>query len=110
MKQKLTIPINSIGQFLGVWNGIFKLTPKEMHTLVAFIDAEEVSQCGNLCSIENKKITAKSLSIDDPNTLNNYVKKLKDKKAISYKNGTYTLNKLLNWKNINVELEFRWTT
>ena len=35
------------------------------------------------------------MGIKDHNTLNNYIKRLKDKKAIELKDSIYTLNKLL---------------
>ena len=49
----------------------------------------------NICSIKNKKTAAGLLGIEDHNTLNNYVKKLKDKGALTYTNKKYTLPKLL---------------
>jgi hypothetical protein len=36
------------------------------------------------------------LMFDDPNTLNNYIKKLKDKGALIFNKGSYSVNKLLN--------------
>ena len=49
----------------------------------------------DLCSATNKKIVAKDMGIKDYNTLNNYVKRLKDKKAIKKTKDGYELNPLL---------------
>jgi len=45
----------------------------------------------NICSPTSKKVIAKDLGIKDSNTLNNYVKRLKDKGAIQRTKAGYTL-------------------
>ena len=68
--------------------------------MVYFIKVNINSKRKNLCSKKNKNEVAKLLSFDDPNDLNNYIKKLKDKGALLFNKGSYKVNKLLN-PNIN---------
>ena len=96
MTRKITVNIDSTYKYLQLWNGIFNLTNTELKVLSTFIDIEEITEDKNLCSIQNKKEVARNLGIKDPNTLNNYIKKFKDKRVITKDNGTYELNKLLN--------------
>ena len=49
----------------------------------------------NLCAPATKKKVATSLGVKDPNTLNNYVKRLKDKGAIQKTDSGYRLSGLL---------------
>ena len=79
MERKIKIQPKTTYQFLQVFNGIMELTEKELDVLARFIDLSETI---NLCSVESKKAVAESMSIDNPNTLNIYVKRLKDKGAI----------------------------
>ena len=104
MKIKVNIKANSIYKRLQVWNGIFDLTNKELEVLSAFIKANMSSKRKNLCSKGNKDTVAKLLSFEDPNTLNNYIKRLKDKGALLYKKGIYDVNKLLNPKITKIEI------
>jgi hypothetical protein len=78
--------------FLQVFNGILNLTDTEMNVLAALIDLRETV---NLCSTINKKKVAKILDIKDFNTLNNYVKRLKDKKAIIETKDGYEIHPIL---------------
>ena len=87
----IKISADSTFRFLQVFNGILELTDKELLILSKFIDCKTVG----FCSAESKKIIAKDIGILDPNTLNNYVKRLKDKGAIIKKNNQYKLSKLL---------------
>tara|TARA_Y100000361_G_scaffold89087_2_gene79198 strand:- start:125 stop:439 length:315 start_codon:yes stop_codon:yes gene_type:complete len=89
---KLTLNLDTTAKYIGFWNSIFKLTNKEMAILLEFI---AVSSIYGLCTLESKKAVAANRKISDYNTLNNYVKKLKDKNAIEYKNGQYKLHKIL---------------
>ena len=93
---KIKIKANSIFKRLQIWNGIFNLTNKELEVVSAFIKVNTDSKNKNLCSKKNKDEVAKLLKVEDPNTLNNYIKRLKDKGAINFKNGVYTINKMLN--------------
>ena len=109
MKQKIKVNIDSTYKYLQLWNGIFNLTNTELKVLSTFIDIEEITEDKNLCSIQNKKEVARNLGIKDPNTLNNYIKKFKDKRVITKDNGTYELNKLLNPDTNKIEINIRKT-
>tara|TARA_R110002167_G_scaffold110928_3_gene282111 strand:- start:4660 stop:4989 length:330 start_codon:yes stop_codon:yes gene_type:complete len=109
MKQKITIPVNSITKYLSIWNGIFQLTPMELRILSAFIEVQETTEESNMCSLSNKKEVARIIGMSDYNTLNNYIKKLKDKGSLLYNNKKYTLNRLLNTKNTEIGLSIQWT-
>jgi predicted transcriptional regulator len=88
----LKIKVDSTLKYLQVFNGILELTDKELLVLSKFID---LSDTVNLCSPENKREVAKVLDIKDYNTLNNYVKKLKDKGAIKKTKNGYTISPIL---------------
>jgi len=95
-KRKVTVSIDTTYKYLQIWNGLFNLTTKELSILSKFIDIHKPTNDTNLCSVKIKKDVATSLIIEDPNTLNNYIKKFKDKKAIIKQNGVYKLNPMLN--------------
>lgn len=95
-KKKITVNIDSTYKYLQLWNGIFNLTNKELSILAQFIDVQIDTKDKNLCSISNKKTVAANIGIKDPNTLNNYIKKYKDKKAITLKGRAYRLNPMLH--------------
>jgi hypothetical protein len=84
----MTIKINtdSTFKYLQVFNGILELTQKELAVLAELID---VGHPTNLCTVDTKKQVAKNVGIEDFNTLNNYIKRLKDKGAIIKKNNKY---------------------
>ncbi len=105
MKQ-ITIPINSNYKYLQFWNGIFNMTPKELDILNLFLECADDYK--DLCTLDNKKCVATGLGFKDKNTLNNYIKKLKDKNVLIFKNGSYTLNKFLNPKNGNIQISLSW--
>jgi hypothetical protein len=90
--RKISIKTDTTLKYLQVFNGLLELTDKEMGILAEFVDS---SVTLNLCSAENKKLVAKKLGIKDPNTLNNYVKRLKDKGAIMQVPEGYSLSGLL---------------
>jgi len=92
MARNINIAVRTTYQFLQVFNGILELTDKELQVLSAFID---LGKTVNLCSADAKKDVAKELNVKDPNTLNNYVKRLKDKGAIVKTKNGYKLSKLL---------------
>lgn len=92
MARRIKINPTTTYQFLQVFNGILELTDKELEVLSNFID---LSTTVNLCSSENKKLVAQKLNIENPNTLNIYVKRLKDKGAIQKTKDGYILSKLL---------------
>tara|TARA_R110002074_G_scaffold112987_1_gene241475 strand:- start:1142 stop:1477 length:336 start_codon:yes stop_codon:yes gene_type:complete len=94
--KKLKLNIDSTYKYLQLWNGIFNLTNKELSILSAFIDTQTKDKDINLCSNAIKKTVASIIGIKDPNTLNNYIKKYKDKRAIIKKDKIYSLNPMLD--------------
>ena len=95
-KRKITVNIDTTYKYVQLWNGIFNLTNKELQILSTFIDVQNITDEVNLCSVKNKREVARMVGIKDPNTLNNYIKKLKDKGALIFNKGSYSVNKLLN--------------
>ena len=104
MEVKVNIKADSIFKRVLIWNGIFNLTNKELEILSAFIKVNLKSKSKNFCTKKSKDEVAKIMKIEDSNTLNNYIKKLKDKGAFSYKKGKYDVNKLLNPKITKIEI------
>ena len=96
INKKITINIDSTLKYLQLWNGIFNLTDKEMEILAAFIDIQTITSEENLCSVKNKREVARIVGIKDYNTLNNYIKRFKDKKVMQKSDGNYNLNTFLN--------------
>lgn len=101
---KVKIKANSIYKRLQIWNGIFDLTNKELEVLSAFIKVNMKAKRKNMCSKGNKDEVANILQFEDPNTLNNYIKRLKDKGAFTYKKGVYDVNKMLNPKITKIDI------
>ena len=104
MEVKLNIKANSIYKRVQIWNGIFDLTNKELEILAAFIKVNLTSKSKNFCNKKSKDEVAMIMKFEDPNTLNNYIKRLKDKGAFLYKKGKYDVNKLLNPKITKIEI------
>ena len=94
-KRRITVNINTTYKYIQLWNGIFNLTDKELQILASFIVVQEITDEVNMCSIRNKKEVARIVGIKDPNTLNNYIKKFKDKGTILKKDNIYKLNPFL---------------
>ena len=92
MSRKIQIKTDTTFKYLQVFNGILELTDKELLILSKFIDLAETT---NICSADSKKKVAEDVGIADPNTLNNYVKRLKDKGAIVKSKDGYIISKLL---------------
>lgn len=97
--RKININADSTFKYLQVFNGILELTDKELQILSKFIDMGDSS---NICSAETKKSVALDMKIEDHHTLNNYVKRLKDKGAIVKSKGGYILSPLLKVSNKTV--------
>ena len=95
MKRKITVKIDSTIKYIQLWNGIFNLTDKEVQILSAFIDIQNITEEVNFCSVKNKKEVSRIVGIKDYNTLNNYIKRFKDKGAIRKKDSNYKLNPFL---------------
>jgi len=93
------IRANSVRKYLQLFNGIFNLTPKESEVLAVFIGIHvglrKKQLQINAFSTEMKKEAARLLGKADFNTLNIYIKRLADKKAIVKSDDGYSINRLL---------------
>tara|TARA_Y100001938_G_C7960988_1_gene364303 strand:+ start:160 stop:507 length:348 start_codon:yes stop_codon:yes gene_type:complete len=94
--KNITVKIDTTYKYVQLWNGIFNLTEKGLQILSAFIDVQLITEEDNFCSVKNKKEAARIVGIKDYNTLNNYVKRFKDKGVIIKKEKGYKLNSLLH--------------
>ena len=103
-KKKITVNIDNTYKYLQLWNGIFNLTNKELQILSTFMDVQNITTENNICSIRNKKEVARMVGIKDPNTLNNYIKRFKDKQVLIKKDNVYSLNSLLDPETDNIEI------
>lgn len=101
---KITINADTTIKQISFWNGIFDLTKKEIEVLANLVDAESITNTGNIADVKNKRAAARNMGISDYNTLNNYIKRLKDKKALAVTNNNYTLHTLLNSDTTYVEI------
>ena len=99
--RKFNIKTDTTLKFLQVFNGILELTDTELRILASFIDNSETV---NLCSPANKKKVAEIMEIKDHNTLNNYVKRLKDKGAIVQTKNGYELSPLLKKEQVQINI------
>lgn len=100
--RRVKIKADTTLQYLQVFNGIFELTDKEMVVLAKFIDLGEKD---DVCSINTKKLVADMLDIEDYNTLNNYVKRLKDKGVLlKNKNKYRVIPYLLPENNVVIQI------
>jgi len=104
MKKTIRVNIDTTYKYLQIWNGIFNLTDKELEILSAFIDTQEITQEVNICSVGNKKQVARMVGIKDYNTLNNYIKKFKDKGVMLKSMNTYKLNSVFNTDTESIEI------
>ena len=83
----IKINTNTTFKYLQVFNGILELTQKELLILAEFIDVGDTT---DLCTIETKKQVAANVGLEDFNTLNNYIKRLKDKGALVSRGSKYS--------------------
>jgi membrane carboxypeptidase/penicillin-binding protein len=101
---KLTLKNPSTAQLIKFWNGTYELTAKEVVILAGLIDAP-----GKLCSAENRTYAHRNLGISKM-SLNTYIKRLKDKKAlIQNGNKEYAVAKLFE-KRHSVEVRVSWAS
>ena len=101
----ITVKADTTLKYLQIWNGIFNLTDMELEVLSRLLDQE--TDKANLCNVTSKKNVAFDLNIDDYRTLNNYVKRLKDKGAIINNNNTYKINSLLSPTNDDIKISIK---
>lgn len=78
--------------YLELLNGILRLTPRELDSLVLFIEYDpEVA-----CSMQARKHVADAMNFKNVSVLNNYVKSLKDKNIIHKdREGVYRYNAIV---------------
>ena len=95
MNEHIKVTLNTPYKYIQFWNGVFNLTKTELQVLSLLLTVNETSDSDNLCDPESKKAVAMAMGIKDHNTLNNYIKRLKDKKAIEFEDKKYSINKLL---------------
>ena len=107
VNRKITVKIDTTLKYLQLWNGIFNLTDKEIEILAAFIDVQLITNELNLCSVKNKREVARIVGIKDYNTLNNYIKRFKDKRVVKKSDGNYTLNTFLNPETDSVTINIK---
>mgnify|MGYP003663955493 FL=1 len=91
----IKVNIDSTYKYIQLWNGIFNLTDKELTILSSFIDVNDITEEVNLCSVKNKKAVSQMIGLKDYNTLNNYIKRFKDKGVILKNANTYKINPFL---------------
>ena len=103
-KRKITVNIDNTLKYLQLWNGIFNLTDKGLQVLSVFIDVQDITSDHSLCSVKNKKEVSRIVGVKDYNTLNNYIKRFKDKGAVLKADGVYKLNPFLDPNTKNVEV------
>lgn len=94
-EQTFKIKVSNQYQYLQLLNGIFRLTEMELRVLALFAEEQHAITTNNLplnaFSPDVKKRVADKLNKDDFNTLNNYIKRLKDKKVIKEIEGGYQI-------------------
>lgn len=91
--------------YLELLNGILKLTPRELDTLLYFIQYDPETAC----SMKARKFVASAMNFKNVSVLNNYVKSLKDKQVIfKDKSGVYRYNNIVKPSNSFEQLTFKF--
>ena len=81
-----------IRHYLELLNGILKLTPRELDSLLLFLDYDSEVACSMLA----RKHVAEEMNFKSVSVLNNYVKSLKDKRVIHKDDhGVYRYNDIV---------------
>ena len=86
---KIKVPVKSTFQAIKLWNGIYDLTDKEITILAMLIDTETEK----FCSKKHREDVALATG-SKPGIISTYIKRLKDKHAITYKDSVYEYSKL----------------
>lgn len=90
-----------------IGSGLFELTDSERRCLAAFMELKYDFNENHPFSHENKKKVSKSLNYNN-NTINVYIKKLKDKRAILETDSGYDFNPNLKpFRNVDIELNWQ---
>ena len=110
MTEEVTIKLdirNYFGYLKVLGTSFFQLTDSERLCLAKFMELKYDYKEEFAFSLTNKKKVAKSMNFTNLNTINVYIKKLKDKKAILETDYGYDLNPRL--KPISkLSFEFNW--
>lgn len=100
MSQKnFRVPIDTVEDYLQIHRGIFGLTDEECRILAEFIRVhyhiKENKLMDNPFSTTMRKYVASRLGREKHSTLNNYIKSMKDKKALLCDKGAYEVHQIL---------------
>lgn len=94
-----------------LFSGILKLSPKEVEVLAAFVRAHHrLVDAGvklNVFTPKVKKIVAKGLDMGNYNSLNGYIKTLKDKGVLKKIEGGYSIHPIALWQDDTITITFR---
>ena len=112
MKKRFKVNPKSTVQYLEVFNGMLKLTNKEMQVLAAFLDKYHKLKEHKIdpFSTEIRNQIAEELGMENENSINIYVKNLKDKQAIRNIKGKYVFNPLVVKQEGEEGVVFEWVT
>ena len=86
---KIKVPVKSTFQAIKLWNGIYDLTEKEITILAILIDTNTDQFCSKKHREDVSLATGSKQGI-----ISTYIKRLKDKHAITHKDGVYEYSKL----------------
>ena len=90
--------------YLQLLNGILKLTPRELDSLILFLEYDDQVAC----SMEARRHVAEQMNFKNVSVLNNYVKSLKDKNVImKAADGGYRYNSIVKPNGLLSELTFK---
>lgn len=111
--RKIIVPIKSTEDYLTLFDFIYNFTDVEKEILARFIHYQqkinESSTDINAFSTPIKKRVAEDLNREDFSTLNTYIKRLKDKRAIDQVNNGYVIHPYLIPKGVNtLTIEMQW--
>lgn len=97
--KKIAVKIDSLRDYIELFNGVFGLTKSEINVLTEFLrvklSLDRANKDKNPFSTDMKKRVAEKLNRDNFNTLNTYIKRLKDKGAISPVENGYEIHHIL---------------
>lgn len=85
-------------------NGLFNLTSQEIEVLDALIRADSITPC----SKKARKIVCDEMKFNTPVVVANYIKALRNKKAIIKDNDGYYFNPMLVLQPDQTAIEFVW--
>ena len=92
--KKLKVQINNTFDYVELFNGIFRLTTREIEVISAFVDIH-LNRQGYVFNAANRKEVANRCNINSPYGVNQYIKNLKNKGAIVSEDVSYKIHKVL---------------